>query len=66
MPIFEYVCKDCGLKFEVLSNRWDGKCPQCGSENIKRRFSPCSWNFRGLFELIQEEEQEERNASGLQ
>lgn len=56
MPLFEYVCRSCGHKFEKLSDRWDGRCPRCGAENAERQWSPVSWVYRGLLELIQEEE----------
>jgi len=56
MPLFEYVCRSCGHKFEKLSDRWDGRCPRCGAENAERQWSPVSWLYRGLLELIQEEE----------
>lgn len=63
MPIHEYVCEDCGLRFEVLSDRWDGRCMDCGSTEVERKFSTFSFYFRGLFELMQEEDKEEQDAS---
>ncbi|MDD5082624.1 MAG: zinc ribbon domain-containing protein [Dehalococcoidales bacterium] len=42
MPIYEYVCTDCGLKFEVLRplTQTNGHtcCPDCG-KNAERVFS---------------------------
>lgn len=40
MPIYEYVCKDCGKKSEILvrSNETVLKC-ECGSENLEKVFS---------------------------
>lgn len=43
--IVEYYCKDCGLKFEVLSDRWDKRCPQCGSKNTVRQLSIFAFTF---------------------
>jgi len=63
MPIYEYTCEDCGFKFEVLSDRWGKRCPDCGSKKVERRFSPCSWVFRGALEWFNELEQEEQDAS---
>ncbi len=44
MPIYEFVCKVCGKRFShlVLSadDQKDVKCPQCGSADVKRVFSP--------------------------
>ncbi len=35
MPIYEYVCSKCGLKFELLRSlsqaNEEGSCPQCHS-----------------------------------
>jgi putative FmdB family regulatory protein len=43
MPIFEYVCQNCGTKFEklVLSSRRTTslQCPQCGAEDVKKALS---------------------------
>ena len=43
MPIFEYVCEDCGTKFEKLvRNAPDSPeliCPSCGQKHLKQEFS---------------------------
>ncbi|HEQ60869.1 MAG TPA: zinc ribbon domain-containing protein [Firmicutes bacterium] len=43
MPIFEYVCKDCGAAFELLirgeSDRESAACPRCGSRQMDKQFS---------------------------
>ncbi|UCE67650.1 MAG: zinc ribbon domain-containing protein [Candidatus Zixiibacteriota bacterium] len=41
MPIYEYKCKDCGAKFEVLVYSSDSSitCEKCGSENPERLMS---------------------------
>lgn len=38
MPIFEYLCEDCGNKFEKLvRNGGNGvNCPSCGQEHLKQ------------------------------
>ena len=42
MPIFEYVCDDCGTKFEKLV-RGTGTdaivCPSCGESRVTTQFS---------------------------
>jgi putative FmdB family regulatory protein len=40
MPIYEYVCKGCGLEFEELV-RGDEQpgCPACGKEDVERQMS---------------------------
>jgi len=44
MPIYEYVCNTCGKRFSLIvltqEDRKGVKCPHCGSENVKRLFSP--------------------------
>lgn len=38
MPIYEYICHDCELKFEVqklMINRAKADCPQCGQSAEK-------------------------------
>ena len=40
MPIYEYVCRDCGEQFEWLSR--DGEkpsCPSCGQESLTKQLS---------------------------
>jgi putative FmdB family regulatory protein len=43
MPIFEYICQDCGKRFECLFlSRRDQHavvCSHCDSSNVKRIFS---------------------------
>ena len=43
MPIYEYVCSDCGLKFELLRPLSQAKegasCPHCHN-SAERIFSP--------------------------
>jgi putative FmdB family regulatory protein len=43
MPIFEFVCPECGKSFEELV-RSSGQlgevvCPDCGSGNVKKKIS---------------------------
>jgi putative FmdB family regulatory protein len=43
MPIYEYICRDCGKRCECLFlNRRDqnsAACSHCGSRNVERIFS---------------------------
>ncbi len=41
MPIYEYLCDDCGKAFEVLvsSSSVKSACPQCKSKKVSRQFS---------------------------
>lgn len=58
MPIHEYTCENCGFRFEKLSDRWDKRCPDCGSKDVERRFSTFSFYFRGALEYFNEEEKD--------
>ena len=41
MPIYEYLCEDCGTKFEKLVRRPGDavECPSCGQNRLKTEFS---------------------------
>ncbi|WP_224982086.1 FmdB family zinc ribbon protein [Geomonas agri] len=42
MPIFEYVCKECGTRFEKLhkgSTTDECNCPACGSAAVNKAMS---------------------------
>lgn len=40
MPIFEYVCEDCGKKFEMLiRGNETPECPKCSSKKVKKLLS---------------------------
>lgn len=51
MPIFEYQCKECNTKFEVLhksiSNLEEVVCPKCQSKESKKLFSSFSASISG-------------------
>ena len=46
MPIYTFICKDCGEKFDLLFgitvDKEEYKCKKCNSENIKRTLSTFS------------------------
>ena len=41
MPIFEYLCRDCGRPFEKIVPRYDSPadCIHCNSENVEKQLS---------------------------
>jgi putative FmdB family regulatory protein len=43
MPIYEYMCEDCDVRFErfvrSMSATTDVSCPQCGGTHTKKAFS---------------------------
>jgi len=46
MPVYTYVCENCGEKFDLLigvsSEKVELKCKKCGSKNIKKTFGSFS------------------------
>lgn len=42
MPLYSYVCEDCGETFELLvgmtAQKTEFKCRRCGSKNIEKTF----------------------------
>jgi len=54
MPIFEYLCEDCGNRFEKLVRRSVSEndvngvnCPSCGQEHLKQQFSTFAAHANG-------------------
>ncbi|MCB1033635.1 MAG: zinc ribbon domain-containing protein [Acidobacteria bacterium] len=43
MPLYEYICEQCGERFEVLQPMGAGsdglECPACGSKALAKQFS---------------------------
>lgn len=40
MPIYEYLCEDCGSKFEKLVRNSDHvECPSCGQDHLQQQLS---------------------------
>ena len=51
MPMFEYICADCGEKYDILfkgSEKSDMiACPACTSRNYTKKFSTFSASVSG-------------------
>jgi putative FmdB family regulatory protein len=51
MPIYEYLCEDCGTKFEKLVRRQsetpDIECPSCGHKHLKQELSTFAAHAHG-------------------
>lgn len=40
MPIFEYVCRECNHRFELLvQGSVEASCPQCKTTKLDKQFS---------------------------
>lgn len=52
MPIYEYVCDDCGTKFEKLVRRNSeaASCPQCGQTHLTTALSTFAAHSNGKTE----------------
>ncbi len=49
MPLYEYVCEECGYRFEALQRFSDEPlkvCPKCGGP-LKKVLSPPAIHFKG-------------------
>ena len=49
MPLYEYQCEDCGVRFERLQRAGDPKlklCPECGG-TLRRLIQPPGIIFKG-------------------
>lgn len=43
MPLYEYRCRDCGHRFEILQRLGEGaeglECPRCGARQLEKQYS---------------------------
>ncbi len=50
MPTYDYACQKCGHRFEKFQSFSDAPliiCPQCGTEALRKVFSPAGIVFKG-------------------
>jgi putative FmdB family regulatory protein len=51
MPIYEYLCDDCGTAFEKLVMRTSQKdevaCPSCGEHHVSQQYSSFAAHANG-------------------
>ena len=50
MPTYEYVCKNCGHRFDVVQSMQDESltvCPNCGEPQLRKVFAPPAISFKG-------------------
>lgn len=50
MPIYEYVCRECGKELERLQKLSDEpltECPECGQSALKRKVSAAGFRLSG-------------------
>jgi putative FmdB family regulatory protein len=43
MPLYEYRCRECGHRFEILQRLGQGadglECPHCGAPGVEKQYS---------------------------
>lgn len=50
MPIYEYICRSCGLEKEHLQKMNDApieSCPECGSNDYVKQISAAGFQLKG-------------------
>ncbi len=50
MPIYEYLCRDCGHELEALQKMTDDAlihCPECHGETLKKKISAAGFQLKG-------------------
>ena len=50
MPIYEYVCDDCGHELEALQGISDDvltECPSCAQARLRRKISAAAFRLKG-------------------
>jgi putative FmdB family regulatory protein len=50
MPIYEYICTDCGHELEVLQKLSDPlleKCPVCTKNSLTKKISAAAFHLKG-------------------
>lgn len=50
MPIYEFVCADCGHEFESLQRLNEAppaSCPKCGNGNVSKKISAAGFRLKG-------------------
>ena len=50
MPIYEYLCEDCGHQVEILQKIADApqtQCPACNQPKLQKRISAAGFRLKG-------------------
>jgi len=50
MPVYTYLCGNCGAQFERKQSFDDPllrKCPECGEQTLRKLFTPVGIHFKG-------------------
>ena len=66
MPIYEFVCQECGNEFERIQGWSDSStptCSVCASSNVMRRMSPPAIHFKGSGWYVTDSKKGNKNGS---
>jgi len=50
MPIYPYICKECGYEFDRLQKISDNPlevCPECGAESLRKKLTAAAFQLKG-------------------
>ncbi len=50
MPIYPYLCNDCGNEFDRLQKMSDDPlkvCPECGAESLRKKLTAAAFQLKG-------------------
>ena len=50
MPIYPYLCNDCGHEFDRLQKLRDDPlkvCPECGAESLRKKLTAAAFQLKG-------------------
>ena len=50
MPIYPYLCNDCGHEFDRLQKIGDDPlkvCPECGAESLRKKLTAAAFKLKG-------------------
>ena len=50
MPIYEYVCQECGHQLEAIQKISDAplkECPECGKSGLQKQISAAGFRLKG-------------------
>ena len=66
VPIYEYVCHDCGHKFEKIVSWSDDTpvCTSCSSANVTRQLSSPAIHFKGSGWYITDSKKGQKGKNG--
>lgn len=69
MPIYEFVCRECGSEFEQLmsfSAHGHPPCPACASQHVSRKIGRPAIHFKGSGWYVTDSKGSKQSANGAE